>query len=60
MMMNQENRLRQAVNQRKRVLINKLNKLDYFKTTDGLQVENLTLTELEQIYENEKARKSHA
>jgi hypothetical protein len=32
-------------------------KMGYFKTPDGSQLYELTLTELEQVYENEKARR---
>jgi hypothetical protein len=32
-------------------------KMGYFKTPDGRQLYELTLTELEQVYENEKARR---
>ncbi|WP_341356664.1 Fur-regulated basic protein FbpA [Rossellomorea sp. y25] len=32
-------------------------KLDYFKTPCGKQLYELTLSELEQVYENEKARR---
>ncbi|MGD7021758.1 Fur-regulated basic protein FbpA [Rossellomorea vietnamensis] len=31
--------------------------MGYFKTPDGTQLYELTLTELEQIYENEKTRR---
>ncbi|MGM0863399.1 MAG: Fur-regulated basic protein FbpA [Bacillota bacterium] len=32
-------------------------KMGYFKNPDGSQLYELTLTELEQVYENEKARR---
>jgi hypothetical protein len=32
-------------------------KMDYFKTPCGKQLYELTLTELEQVYENEKCRR---
>ncbi|MGG3798010.1 Fur-regulated basic protein FbpA [Metabacillus fastidiosus] len=56
----QTNQLRKAVEKRKRVLINKLLKLKYFKSTDGKQLHELTLTDLEVIHINlqcERGRK---
>lgn len=35
---------------------NKLLRMGYFKTPDNRQLYELTLTELKQIYENEKSR----
>ncbi|MCM3598677.1 Fur-regulated basic protein FbpA [Metabacillus idriensis] len=48
------NRLRQAVEQRKDELKSELMRYGYFKTPDGLQLYELTLTELEQIHINVK------
>ncbi|UAL46826.1 hypothetical protein K7887_18470 [Sutcliffiella horikoshii] len=59
MIINHENRLRQAVNLKRSFLINKLSGLNYIRTPDGCLVKDLTLTELEQVYENEKARMKH-
>lgn len=53
----QANQLRRAVEERKRILINRLQAWDYFHTPDGKNVETLTLTELEQVYENVKFKK---
>lgn len=50
----QANQLRRAVEERRQLLINKLKSWDYFHTPDGKHVDTLTLTELEQIYENVK------
>lgn len=51
-----ENRLRQAVEQRKDELKSELMRFGYFKTADGKQLYELTLTELEQIHINVKCR----
>jgi hypothetical protein len=51
------NQLRKAVEERKDFYKSELIKMEYFKTPDGKQLYELTLTELEQIYENEKCRK---
>lgn len=42
--------------QKKDELKTKLIKLNYFKTPDGKQLYELSLLELQEIYENEKAR----
>lgn len=42
--------------QKKDLLKNELLSLGYFKTPDGLQLYELNLQELEQIYQNEKRR----
>jgi hypothetical protein len=51
------NQLRKAVEQSKDFYKSELIKMEYFKTPNGKQLYELTLTELEQIYENEKRRK---
>ncbi len=48
--------LRKGIEQRRQYLINKLLDFDYEKTGDGLLIQNLTLTELEQIHLNVKCR----
>lgn len=48
--------LSQAVKHREDEIKNKVFKLGYFKTPDNKQLYELNLTELEQIYENEKCR----
>jgi hypothetical protein len=55
-MIDQAAKLRRAVEQKKDELKIRLFKLGYFKTLDGKQLYELTLSELEQIYENEKCR----
>lgn len=42
--------------QKKDELKTKLIKLNYFKTPDGKQLYELSLLELQEIYENEKAK----
>ena len=42
--------------QKKDELKTELIKLNYFKTPDGKQLYELSLLELQEIYENEKAR----
>ncbi|WP_191556589.1 Fur-regulated basic protein FbpA [Metabacillus idriensis] len=42
--------------QKKDELKNELIKLNYFKTPDGKQLYELDLSELEEIYENEKGK----
>ncbi|MGD6778814.1 hypothetical protein ACQCT3_00845 [Sutcliffiella horikoshii] len=54
-----ENRLRQGVRLSREKLIRKLNNMHYFNTPDGCSVNDLTLTELQQVYENQKARMKH-
>jgi hypothetical protein len=54
------NQLRKAVEQNKDFYKSELIKMEYFKTPDGKQLYELTLTELEQIYENEKCRRESA
>ncbi|MGY3717157.1 Fur-regulated basic protein FbpA [Sutcliffiella cohnii] len=49
------NRLRKAVEERMDFLKSQLLKMKYIKTPDGKQLYELTLTELEQIYENVKS-----
>jgi hypothetical protein len=49
--------LRNAIEQQKDFYKSELIKMDYFKTPDGKQLYELTLSELEQIYENEKCRR---
>jgi hypothetical protein len=51
------NQLRKAVEEQKDFYKSELIKMEYFKTPDGKQLYELTLTELEQIYENEKCRR---
>jgi hypothetical protein len=48
------NRLRQAVEHEKDLYKNKLLEMGYFKTPEGKQLYELTLSELEEIYRNEK------
>jgi hypothetical protein len=50
------NQLRKAVEEQKDFYKGELIKMGYFKTPDKKQLYELTLTELEQIYENEKCR----
>jgi Fur-regulated basic protein A len=50
------NLLREAVEQRKDELKNELLQIGYFKTPDKRQLYELTLSELEEIYETEKLR----
>ncbi|MGD6871204.1 hypothetical protein ACQCU1_03285 [Sutcliffiella horikoshii] len=54
-----ENQLRQGVRLSRETLIRKLHNMDYFNTPDGCSVNNLTLTELQQVYENQNARMKH-
>nr|WP_309101658.1 Fur-regulated basic protein FbpA [Fredinandcohnia onubensis] len=54
----QATQLTQAVEQRKDELKAALMGMGYFKTPDGLQLYELTLSELEQIYENVKCQYS--
>ncbi|MRX54810.1 Fur-regulated basic protein FbpA [Bacillus idriensis] len=49
-----ENRLRQAVEQRKDELKSELMRYGYFKTPDGKQLYELTLSDLEEIHINVK------
>lgn len=50
------NQLSRAIEHQKDVYKNKLLDMGYFKTPDGKQLYELTLTELEQIYENIKLK----
>ncbi|PKR84882.1 Fur-regulated basic protein FbpA [Heyndrickxia camelliae] len=52
----QANKLRLAVEQRKDYLKGELLKYGYFKTPDGKQLYELTLSELEQIHINVKCQ----
>lgn len=56
-MNDQAEKLRQDIEQKKDCLKSQLLNLNYFKTPDGKQLYELNLHELEQIYENVKARK---
>lgn len=49
-------RFNRAAELRKDYVKNQLLNLGYFKTPDGKQLYELTLSELEQIYENEKGK----
>jgi hypothetical protein len=49
--------LRKGVEAKMDFYKSELLKMGYFKTPDGSQLYELTLTELEQVYENEKARR---
>ncbi|USK66282.1 Fur-regulated basic protein FbpA [Peribacillus frigoritolerans] len=51
--------LRKRVELEKDFYKNELLKMGYFKTPEGLQLYELTLSELEDIYKAEKARGSH-
>ncbi|MGG4266513.1 Fur-regulated basic protein FbpA [Peribacillus simplex] len=51
--------LRQRVELEKDFYKNELLKMGYFKTPEGLQLYELTLSELEDIYKAEKARGKH-
>jgi hypothetical protein len=51
--------LNKAVDQKKDDLKVELFKLGYHTTPDGKQLVDLTLTELEQIYENERFRANY-
>ncbi|MBL3644013.1 Fur-regulated basic protein FbpA [Bacillus sp. RHFB] len=51
--------LRQRVELEKDFYKNELLKIGYFKTPEGLQLYELTLSELENIYKSEKARGEH-
>jgi Fur-regulated basic protein A len=53
-MKQQVNQLRKAVEHEKDLYKNKLLELGYFKTPEGKQLYELTLSELEEIYYNEK------
>jgi hypothetical protein len=55
-MNNANNQLRRAVEDRKEFLKSELMKYGYFKTPDGKQLYELTLTELEQIHINVKCQ----
>lgn len=55
-MNSQGNQLRRAVQQRMDFLKNELLRYGYFKTPDGKQLYELTLTELEQIHINVKCQ----
>jgi len=57
-MSGQANRLRKAVEDRRKYLIHQLWKMGYNKTSDGTDTENLTLTELEQIHINVKCKRA--
>lgn len=50
------NQLRRAVEHQMDFYKNELLNMGYFKTPDNRQLYELTLSELEQIYENEKCR----
>jgi hypothetical protein len=49
--------LRRGVQAKMGYYKSELLKMDYFKTPCGKQLYELTLTELEQVYENEKCRR---
>ncbi|MBT2615307.1 MULTISPECIES: Fur-regulated basic protein FbpA [unclassified Bacillus (in: firmicutes)] len=51
--------LRKRVELEKDFYKNELLKMGYFKTPEGLQLYELTLSELEDIYKAEKAREKH-
>ncbi|MGE7766641.1 Fur-regulated basic protein FbpA [Peribacillus sp. NPDC096540] len=51
--------LRQRVELEKDFYKNELLNMGYFKTPEGLQLYELTLSELEDIYKAEKARGRH-
>lgn len=55
MIMNR-NLLREAVEQRKDELKNELLRMGYFKTPDKRQLYELTLSELEEIYQTQKQK----
>ncbi|MFD9629066.1 Fur-regulated basic protein FbpA [Peribacillus muralis] len=48
--------LRKRVELEKDFYKNELLKMEYFKTPEGLQLYELTLSELENIYESEKVK----
>jgi hypothetical protein len=48
--------LREMVEERRQLLINQLWKFGYEQTPDGINIEDLNLTELEQVYTNVKCR----
>jgi Fur-regulated basic protein A len=48
------NQLRQAIEHEKDLYKNKLLEMGYFKTPEGKQLYELTLSELQEIYRNEK------
>jgi hypothetical protein len=48
--------LRKIVEERRQLLINELWKSGYEQTPDGINIEDLSLTELEQVYTNVKCR----
>jgi Fur-regulated basic protein A len=48
------NQLRRAVEHEKDLYKNRLLEMGYFKTPEGKQLYELTLSELEEIYRNEK------
>ncbi|MCM3619192.1 Fur-regulated basic protein FbpA [Sutcliffiella horikoshii] len=50
--------LRRGVEARMDYLKSELIKMAYFKTPDGVQLYELTLTELEQIWENVRTRQA--
>jgi Fur-regulated basic protein A len=49
--------LRKGIQIQKDFYKSELLQMDYFKTPCGKQLYELTLSELEQVYENEKARR---
>jgi Fur-regulated basic protein A len=50
--------LRKGIEIQKDFFKSELLKMDYFKTPCGKQLYELTLSELEQVYENEKCRRN--
>lgn len=50
--------LRRGIEARMDYLKSELIKLDYFKTPDGKQLYELTLTELEQVWENVRTQQT--
>ena len=56
--MNQPTQLSQGVQERRLYLIDKLWVMDYTEDRVGKQVEDMTLTELEQIHINLECRKA--
>lgn len=56
MVKNQSTQLRRAIEQQKDFYKSKLLNMGYSRTPDGKQLIDLTVSELQQIYENEKQR----
>lgn len=53
----QANQLRRAIEEENEMLRHELIGLGYLNTPDGIQLHELTNSELKQIFENERARK---